>query len=91
VWGAPVSPNAGGGPTGPRGSAVWAGPGGAGEAELARLVEEAGGRRWTVERAAEHADGARRRLRSLADGPGAVPGAVADLDALCELVVNRSY
>ncbi|MFD7595500.1 polyprenyl synthetase family protein [Kitasatospora sp. NPDC059812] len=71
--------------------ALSAGPGRAGEAELARLVEEAGGRRWTVERAAEHADGARRRLRSLADGPGAVPGAVADLDALCELVVNRSY
>ncbi|MFD7829319.1 polyprenyl synthetase family protein [Kitasatospora sp. NPDC059803] len=71
--------------------ALPAGPGRAGEAELARLVEEAGGRRWTVERAAEHADGARRRLRSLADGPGAVPGAVADLDALCELIVNRSY
>ncbi|MFJ4596968.1 MULTISPECIES: polyprenyl synthetase family protein [unclassified Kitasatospora] len=71
--------------------ALSAGPGRAGEAELARLVEEAGGRRWTVERAAEHADGARRRLRSLADGPGAVAGAVADLDALCELIVNRSH
>ncbi|WP_331742897.1 polyprenyl synthetase family protein [Kitasatospora sp. NBC_01300] len=71
--------------------ALPADPGRVGEAELARLVEEAGGRRWTVDRAAEHADGARRRLRSLADGPGAVPGAVADLDALCELIVNRSY
>ncbi|MFE2726153.1 polyprenyl synthetase family protein [Kitasatospora sp. NPDC059327] len=70
--------------------ALATGPGRAGEAELARLVEEAGGRRWTVERAAAHADRARRRLRDLADAPGPLPGAVADLDALRELVVNRS-
>ncbi|MED7954659.1 polyprenyl synthetase family protein [Streptomyces sp. BE303] len=61
------------------------------EAALALLVEEAGGRRWTVERAAGHAEEARLRLRQLADEPGTVPGAVDDLDALCELIVTRSY
>ncbi|MFD5919618.1 polyprenyl synthetase family protein [Kitasatospora sp. NPDC058201] len=61
------------------------------EAALALLVEEAGGRHWTVERAAGHAEEARRRLRQLIDEPGTVPGAVDDLDALCELIVNRSY
>ncbi|MFE3501808.1 polyprenyl synthetase family protein [Kitasatospora sp. NPDC059146] len=67
------------------------GPDRSGEAELAGLVEEAGGRRWTQERAAGYADAARDRLRSLAERSGAVPEAVEDLDALCGLIVNRSH
>ncbi|MER8045149.1 polyprenyl synthetase family protein [Streptomyces sp. NPDC094032] len=58
-----------------------------GAEELARLVEEAGGRRWTAARAARHAADARERAHRLTT----VPGARAELDALCDLIVNRPY
>ncbi|MER7770899.1 polyprenyl synthetase family protein, partial [Kitasatospora sp. NPDC096140] len=61
------------------------------EAALAHLVEEAGGRRWVIDRAAEHAHAARRRLQALTGNTGTVPRAVADLDALCSLIVDRSH
>ncbi|MGW7412720.1 polyprenyl synthetase family protein [Streptomyces sp. NPDC054863] len=56
-------------------------------ADLARLVEEAGGRRWTKDRAAQHATAARDRLHRLA----AVPAALVDLEALCTVVVRRAH
>ncbi|MFG2845902.1 polyprenyl synthetase family protein [Kitasatospora sp. NPDC048296] len=71
--------------------ALPAGPDTAEEVELASLVDEAGGRRWVMERAAEHADAARHRLQNLASSTGTVPEAVADLDALRSLIVNRSH
>ncbi|MER5961456.1 polyprenyl synthetase family protein [Streptomyces sp. NPDC002057] len=60
---------------------------GADPADLARLVEQAGGRRWTGERAARHAEAARERLHRLA----VVPEALADLQALCAVIVNRAH
>ncbi|MEU6237964.1 polyprenyl synthetase family protein [Kitasatospora sp. NPDC047058] len=71
--------------------AAAAGPDVAEEVELARLVEVAGGRSWATDLAAGHADAARRRLRDLARRTGALPAAVADLDALCGLIVDRSH
>ncbi|MBB5939263.1 geranylgeranyl diphosphate synthase type I [Streptomyces zagrosensis] len=56
-------------------------------AGLARLVEEAGGRRWTSDRAAQHATAARDRLHRLT----AVPAALEDLEALCTVVVRRVH
>ncbi|MCT9094159.1 polyprenyl synthetase family protein [Streptomyces sp. ASQP_92] len=54
---------------------------------LARLVEEAGGRSWTQERAAQHARDARERLHRLT----AVPEALAALEALCTVIVSRVH
>lgn len=56
-------------------------------AHLARLVEEAGGRAWTSDRAAQHATAARDRLHRLT----ALPSALEDLEALCTVVVRRVH
>ncbi|WP_256123147.1 polyprenyl synthetase family protein [Streptomyces sp. EN16] len=56
-------------------------------ANLARLVEEAGGRAWTSDRAAQHATAARDRLHRLT----AVPSALEDLEALCTVVIRRVH
>ncbi|WP_435975354.1 polyprenyl synthetase family protein [Streptomyces sp. Qhu_M48] len=65
---------------------LYALPGGD-PADLARLVEQAGGRRWTGERAARHAEAARERLHRLTE----VPEALADLQALCAVIVDRAH
>ncbi|MDJ1138065.1 polyprenyl synthetase family protein [Streptomyces iconiensis] len=58
---------------------------------LAELVEEAGGRRWARRCAAEHAEAAEGWLRELGERPGAGPGTLADLRAVCALIVTRSH
>ncbi|MFI5529390.1 polyprenyl synthetase family protein [Kitasatospora sp. NPDC051853] len=55
--------------------------------ELARLVELAGGRRWTTDRAAAHAAAARTRLAGLTGDPDAA----AELALLVALVVDREH
>ncbi|MGV9268205.1 polyprenyl synthetase family protein [Kitasatospora sp. NPDC003701] len=59
-------------------------------AELAELVERAGGRRWTLDRAARHAEAAREWLAELTRRGTGEPAALEDLAALCELVVGRA-
>ncbi|MCX4689693.1 polyprenyl synthetase family protein [Kitasatospora purpeofusca] len=54
-------------------------------AGLALLVERAGGRRWTEERAARHAASARDRLGALTGDPAAA----AELAALAGLITDR--
>lgn len=56
-------------------------------ANLAGLVDEAGGRAWTSDRAAQHATAARDRLHRLT----ALPEPLEDLEALCTVVVRRVH
>ncbi|WP_165890939.1 polyprenyl synthetase family protein [Streptomyces globisporus] len=73
-------------PAGDELARLYAQPGGD-TAGLARLVEEAGGRAWTSDRAAQHATAARERLTRLT----AVPEALHDLEALCTVVIRRVH
>ncbi|MFJ4687031.1 polyprenyl synthetase family protein [Streptomyces sp. NPDC088789] len=63
-------------------------------AGLAQLVEEAGGRQWTQKRASAYCGAAHQWLAELRGRTGAAHGpqaqAVADLEAVCDLIVARS-